>query len=250
MTITASNEVNVVQDEQSHDNLPTTELLGVLGSTAYGMSTASSDVDRIGVFVAPTRDVLSLRGGLVCDQTHVRHDPDIALHEIGKFLRLGLKANPTILELLYVTNYDRCTSIGEGLVSMRSHLLCEDRVRGAYVGYVQSQLGRIARKSQEVGDEAQALVTRKRIAKHARHCFRLLRSGAQLLSSGEIVLDVGDDRDEIFAAGELALSDPTGFSELVTARIAELDAMKSCLPKLPNYRAVNEFVVATRMSLL
>lgn len=38
-------------------------LEGILGSRAYGLGTERSDTDRLGVFVAPTREILGLRWG-------------------------------------------------------------------------------------------------------------------------------------------------------------------------------------------
>jgi uncharacterized protein len=35
-------------------------LAGIVGSTAYGLADADSDVDRLGMFAAPTRAVLGL----------------------------------------------------------------------------------------------------------------------------------------------------------------------------------------------
>jgi hypothetical protein len=35
-----------------------TILQGIVGSTAYGLATPTSDIDRMGVFVAPTKEIV------------------------------------------------------------------------------------------------------------------------------------------------------------------------------------------------
>jgi hypothetical protein len=212
------------------------------------MATASSDVDRIGVYVADTKRVLGLDGAKVVDDTKVTHDPDLTLHEIGKFVGLALKCNPTVLELLYVTGYDICNEVGAELVSLRSSFLCERAIRGAYGGYAVSQLRKIVdRASKEDDDETK---NPRRIEKHARHCFRLLRSGRLLLSTGEITLDVGDDRDEIFSIGELAVSNLDEFQSRFETALAAFEAMPSVVGEYPDRGAAEKFIVRTRINAL
>ena len=42
------------------DTPPNVLLSGIVGSTAYGLDTKDSDVDRLGVFAAPTEKLLGL----------------------------------------------------------------------------------------------------------------------------------------------------------------------------------------------
>src|SRR5437868_11290114 len=61
---------------------PNVILLGVVGSTAYGLDTESSDKDYLGIYQAPTRMLLGLREPA---GTYVEHQPDDrTLHELGK----------------------------------------------------------------------------------------------------------------------------------------------------------------------
>jgi predicted nucleotidyltransferase len=225
----------------------TPALLGVLGSTAYGLATASSDQDRIGVYVAPTKKVLGLRAREVVDHTYVSSSPDIAVHELAKYASLALKCNPTVIELLYATHYDVCDDIGAQLVELRSAFPSTDRVRGAFGGYVSGQLKDIVRRAPEVaGSDAMAAKTKK----NARHCFRLLRSGLQLLTTGSLVLDVGDYRDELYAVGDLAVTDVEDFQVRLTAALADFDAASSVLPDCPDRDKIDRFVVDTRLGLI
>src|SRR5258708_8666676 len=74
-------------------------ILNVLvGSRAHGLNTDSSDYDYRGVFVTPTSELLKL--GKRPDQTSWIEDKiDDTKWEVGKFLFLATKCNPTILEV-------------------------------------------------------------------------------------------------------------------------------------------------------
>jgi predicted nucleotidyltransferase len=224
-------------------------LSGVVGSTAYGLAHQGSDIDRLGVFVAPTVEVLGLDGPARTSQSYVSHDPDVTLHELGKYASLALKANPTVLELLFLPSFETVTPTGAKLVESRHAFLSTNAVRAAYGGYATAQAHRLERRAAE-GREGFSSDTAKRTAKHARHCFRLLHSGASLLSSGELVLDVSDIRDEIFEVGELAVADPPGFRRLFDDRLAALDAVDSILPDEPDRTLVDDLVVTARLAHL
>ena len=158
-------------------------LLGIVGSRAYGLDTPESDTDWLGVFVAPLRHVLSIRWN-AHKETLVRHNPhDLCLHEVGKFCRLALAANPTILELLWLPEYETQDMVGRKLVGRRSAFL-SNRVRKTYGGYARQQVERLIAR----GDGSFGSDLRKRREKHARHCFRLLIQGTDLLRYGEIRL--------------------------------------------------------------
>jgi hypothetical protein len=69
----------------------------VVGSKAYGLSTPSSDTDVKGVFVAPIEEFY----GFEHDDQINNESNDITYYEVGKFLSLLCKSNPTVLEMLF-----------------------------------------------------------------------------------------------------------------------------------------------------
>lgn len=69
---------------------------GIVGSQAYGTATATSDVDRKGVFIQPLEDMLTT--GYVEQVADEKHDT--TFFELGRFLSLLQTNNPTVLELL------------------------------------------------------------------------------------------------------------------------------------------------------
>ena len=78
---------------------PNVLLSGVVGSVAYGLDTEDSDVDRLGVFAAPTERLLGLHPP---KPSIVSSKPDATFHEAGKFASLALNVNPTITELMWL----------------------------------------------------------------------------------------------------------------------------------------------------
>lgn len=224
-------------------------LEGVVGSQAYGLAGPGSDVDRLGVYLAPTRTVLGVTGPAAVAASRVSTHPDVTHHELGKYVSLALRANPTVLELLFLTRYEVCTPAGAALVAARDAFLSAPAVRAAYGGYAVQQARRLRARHAE-GRAVFSSDLAKRTAKHGRHCLRLLVMAAQLLEHGTLEVDVSAHRDELFAAGELAVSDPDAFAALFEDRLAALDARPSVLPERPDVARVDALVVAIRIDAL
>ncbi|WP_406288317.1 DNA polymerase beta superfamily protein [Embleya sp. NBC_00896] len=226
-----------------------TLLMGVVGSTAYGLATAASDEDLLGVYLADSRDVLGLDGPTVVSGSQVTTKPDVTMHELGKYCSLALKCNPTVTELLWLPEYRVETEAGRRLRALRDSFLSTEYVRGAYGGYALQQARRLSGRH-EAGKAGFSSDTAKRTAKHGRHCMRLLLQAQQLLRTGVLVLDMSDRRDELFAAGDLAANDPTAFAALFEREKATLDAIDSVLPTRPDREAVNNLLVTLRVAAL
>lgn len=76
------------------------EILKVLvGSHAHGLATPESDYDYRGVYVIPTKDILSLGFNYKGSHWIEGETEDNTSYEIGHFLHLATKCNPTILEV-------------------------------------------------------------------------------------------------------------------------------------------------------
>ena len=220
-------------------------LAGVVGSTAYGLAREGSDVDRAGVYIAPTDTILGLDGPAAAASSHTSHQPDVALHEVGKFLGLCLKANPTVTELLWLPADDVCTADGHLLVGLRTAVLSERAVRASYTGYAIAQARRLTNRH-EAGKAGFAADLHGRTAKHGRHCFRLLLQARELLTDGTLTVNVAAHRDRIFEAGELAATNPTRFHDLFEREVAALDRSTSVLAAEPDRDQVNRTLVAIR----
>lgn len=210
-------------------------LEGITGSRAYGLDTADSDEDIKGIFVAPTADVLGLFN---VKQTLDHIDPDWSYHEVGKFINLALKCNPTILELLYLDGYTVISKFGRMLVDNR-HLFLSRRVYHSYGGYAISQARKLNARGGTFGHGRA-----NRYAKHARHCFRLLYQGRELLETGTITVRVTTQmRERLFEIGELP---PDKLVDMFEREFRDFDTIKTVLPEQADLAGVNNLLLKIR----
>lgn len=217
-----------------------------VGSTAYGLANSTSDVDTLGVYVAPMNLLLGLDGAKHADNSVVTNDPDCTLHEVGKYMRLALKCNPTILELVFADMVqERRLYLSMPLDLAGDAAIHEKGVRASYGGYAKQQAERLVRRNAE-GRKGFDPDLAKRTAKHGRHCFRLMIQAEELLTTGRITLDVSQHRDEIYSMGELAESDPQAFYEAFEKRDDHLNNLDSVLPVEPDRDTVNHHLLTIR----
>lgn len=125
----------------TENNLGIKVILATLsGSHLYGTATENSDVDIRGVCLPPIESVL----GLSPFEQYKSGETDTVFYSLRKFARLALKANPAILEMLFVPE-DAILEIdeyGKRLIENR-HLFLSTKVVHSYSGYAFSQLKRI-----------------------------------------------------------------------------------------------------------
>ncbi len=212
--------------------LPNIILQAVVGSQAYGLARENSDEDRLGVFVAPTLDLVGLEWSPK-KETKVSTDPDITRHELGKFLKLSLKGNPTILELYWAEKYTIITYTGARIADLGKAVLSEKAVYNSYLGYARSQ----AKKLEQRGDSFSA-DTRKRTAKHARHMLRLIRQGRQLATEGMLTLKVPDP-ETYWEFDDMSTNEMLKVYERESA-LTEAAFEATVLPEYPDLKRVNK----------
>jgi hypothetical protein len=145
----------------------------VIGSQAYGLADADSDVDRRGIFLPPADLHWSLYG--VPEQLENDATQE-AYWELQKFLVLALKANPYILECLYTPLVEKATPLAEELLGMKSRFLSR-LVYQTYNGYVMSQFKKM---QADIRNQGQVKW------KHVMHLIRLLLSGIGVLRDGVV----------------------------------------------------------------
>jgi hypothetical protein len=221
-------------------------LRGVVGSQAYGLATPQSDVDMKGVYVANFMKVIGLDAAKAIDNSYSFHDPDREFHEIAKYMKLALKCNPTILEMLFLQDYPVLTLEGEELVASRTSFLSEPAIRGSYGAYAKAQADRLVRRNEE-GKEGFSSDTKARTEKHGRHCMRLLIQGAQLLRTGEMNVDVSADREFLFDMGKLAAENPSAFHTHYQRAADKFDAIQSSLPSKPDRELADKLLQKIRI---
>lgn len=213
-----------------------TILQAVTGSHAYGLNHAASDTDKMYIFVAPTVDV----AGLNWASKHESFSDagptgdDTTGHEIGKYLRLVLKSNPTLIELLFMNDYEILDETGQGLVALRDKILYTDGVRNAYYGYAKAQVDRVKREYPN------------HKPKMARHAVRISTQGIELLSTGTTNVKVLTP-EWYFSLDTLPFNE---LCSIMDKNVEMIDQTPSMLPDKPDVRAVAEFLKDVRRSYI
>jgi uncharacterized protein len=218
-------------------------LQGIVGSTAYGLAHAGSDIDRLGVYAAPASAFHGLDLPIDRAASIVRHDPDSTLHEARKYCLLALAGNPTVSELMWLPDelYDVRTALGDGLIRIRTAFLSAPRVRDAYLGYASQQLARLA--SKEIRSQSRA-----KVAKHARHLARLAHQGRELYETGRLQVRL-DDPQWYVDFGLRVADDVSVARELLAESEVAFDAVRSPLPDLPDEDTVEVWLQSVRAEI-
>lgn len=182
----------------------------------------------MGIFVAPTVEVAGLDWNSSKESWSDAgpEGDDTTYHEIGKFLKLALKSNPTLIELFFMNEYEILTPEGAGLVDIRDSVLYTDGIRNAYYGYAAAQHSRVLR---EYPDHK---------IKMARHCLRITDQAIDLLTTGACSPKVADPQ-RYFALDEMNFTD---LSLMLGQSVAKINTAESVLPDKPDRDTVRDFL--------
>lgn len=217
------------------------------------LPTRGSDVDERGVYLPPAEwhwslqplpeqvEFKRLADGTTVDFRQPVEGTDVCWWELAKFLRLALKANPNVLEVLWVDEAHvlQCDDLGAGLRQLRDAFLSKYLFQ-TYSGYVLSQFKRM-RKAVEGG--------RPFRTKHAMHLIRLLYSGIAAVSGRGILVDASEHRDELLAIkrGEVPFEKIMDHALALDRRFQDAFA-HTALPDRPDVARVDRFLIAARRS--
>lgn len=109
----------------------------LVGSQAHGLADETSDHDYRGVYLAPTSDLLKVRGKI--RNTHwVEGKTDDTAWELGHFLDMATRNNPTIMEVFHapIVSADH---LGTALRTLFPFLVDTKLFIKAHVGYCTNQ---------------------------------------------------------------------------------------------------------------
>jgi len=161
----------------------------VVGSQAHGLATPESDFDYRGVFVVPTTEILSL-GNTKRQTSWNEGKNDDTSWEIGHFLFLATKCNPTILETFLAPGVNVFNQAqesdpvlreyGQELRSLFPFIWNSTDVANAFVGYGLNQ----RKKFLEDKDN--------RANKYAAAYLRTLYNAHELLTTGQFTVRIID----------------------------------------------------------
>lgn len=206
----------------------------VMGSRAFGLATDASDTDRRGVFLAPA----PLFWRFEKPPTHVEGPAEEQFSwELERFCELALRANPNILECLHSPLVEYADDTGRELLALRGAFLSR-RVHETFTRYALGQRKKL---------EADLRVHGAPRWKHAMHLLRLLTSARDVLRTGTLTIDVGDQREPLLAVkrGEVSWSRTEAW---MTRLAAETDAAATHtpLPPEPDRHRVEDFLIRVR----
>jgi hypothetical protein len=201
----------------------------VMGSRAFGLATEASDTDRRGVYLAPT----PLFWGFAKPPTYVDGPAEEQFSwELECFYELALRANPNALECLHSPLVERIDATGRELLALRDAFLSR-RVHETFSRYAAAQLNKLRSGPPRW--------------KPAMHLLGLLTSSRDLLRTGELYIDVGNQRDHLLAVKRGEVPWPE-----VEARIIRLSdeadaaTLRTPLPAEPDRARVEDFLIRVR----
>ncbi|MDT0437608.1 MULTISPECIES: DNA polymerase beta superfamily protein [Streptomyces] len=206
----------------------------VMGSRAFGLATGDSDTDRRGVFVAPT----PLFWRFEKPPTHVEGPADEQFSwELERLCELALRANPNVLEFLHSPLVEHVDDTGRELLALRGAFLSRD-VHRSFTRYAVGQRRKLETDLRTHGAPRW---------KHAMHLLRLLTSARDLLRTGALTLDVGEQREPLLAVkrGEVPWDEVLTRMDRLSAEADEA-LLRTPLPKSADRPRVEDFLVRTR----
>ena len=214
----------------------------VVGSTAYGLATDESDIDRRGIYLAPTRDFWSLKKPP--EQIDVPGDNHNDQYwEAEKFIKLALQGNPTVLEVLWADRWHHSlrANVAGLLIRERRDIFIGQHIMAPYIGYATDQMHRFKKRYERTGEGDW---------KHLMHCVRVLLQGKHALLTGEIQLQQSME-DRLYLREIRGGCWPFDDVQMWTTRLlVEIEGTGTQLPPKPDYDAANRLLAELREAAL
>lgn len=219
-----------------------TEILKVLvGSQAHGLADETSDFDYRAVFIEPTSEHLRI-GGKIKNTNWVEGDNDNTAWEIGHFLQLATRCNPTILEVFHAPivsgivswNPERPSST-DRLRSLFSDVWNVKDLVNSHVGYGLNQ----RKKFLEDKDG--------RKSKYASAYLRTLFQAYSLLTDGVYPVNMKDT--PIYETLLRYRRGEYEYGEVIDTCLGwqrKLEKVAGCTAKETNLSSVNDFLLQIR----
>lgn len=226
----------------------------LVGSRAHGLHNEDSDYDYRSVYVNPTKEILSLGHKYKGSEWMEGDKQDNTAWEIGHFLHLAMKCNPTILEVFkasvietdtptYVHNDPqyppevggRVDCFGCDLISLFPYIWNPKNAFDAFCGYGGNQEKKMRQNHLN------------RWKKYAIAYLRTLLNLNDLLGTGDFSLEV---KDKLFKSDLLEIKNGEWTQGAVIDRASQLkEAAEQKLEKCkhePDKDKVNEFLLRIR----
>lgn len=214
------------------------------GSRSHGTELPESDWDFSGVYIAPTKQVLSFKGipDSINGKKIEKDDPDYEFHEVGKFCTLLMKGNPGIVEMLFTDRFYVETPEWEWIRGLRNKFLSKQVVL-QYLGYASGQLDKLK------DDKSLHSKGGKYNEKWAYHMIRVLQDALRICRGAEpLVWKENGERDFLMKIrhGEYSQEEVTRTANNIRAEI-EYAKPWSALPDIGDDKALEDWLVSVRL---
>ncbi|CAM5578579.1 nucleotidyltransferase domain-containing protein [Streptomyces tanashiensis] len=206
----------------------------VMGSRAFGLATEGSDTDVRGVYLAPT----PLFWRFDKPPAHVEGPAEEQFSwELERFCELALRNNPNVLECLHSPVVTHVDDWGRELLSLRSAFLSR-RAHQTFVRYAGGQRRKLDADVRQYGHPRW---------KHAMHLLRLLTSCRDLLRTGELRIDVGEDRERLLEVkrGEVPWAEVESWMNRLQEE-ADRAHDRTPLPDAPDEPRIQDYLTRAR----
>lgn len=237
-------------------------LLGLGGSLAYGTALeGKGDVDIRGVALNGKREILLGRDFEQVEDTAT----DTVIYSFRKTVKLLSVCNPNTIELLGLKqeHYFQIAPIGQELLD-NARLFLSKKAVHTFGGYANAQLRRMENKSARLADKEQReqyiaklgrrnrhAIEHNKLGKHMMHLFRLYMMCFDILEHEKIITFREKEHDLLMEirGGKFLDSNqqPTPeFYEMLDEYEKRLEYAKdhTSLPEVPDYKAIDEFVMS------
>ena len=206
----------------------------LVGSRAHNLHDKDSDYDYRSVYILPTSDILSLGYKYKGSSWTEGDKHDNTAYEIGHFLELATKCNPTILEMFKAPIIE-ATEEGKKLRELFPYIWNPKQAFDAFVGYGLNQRKKFLDKKDN------------RQNKYAVAYIRTLFNLIQLLETGTFDVEIKQEhlkecllnyKKGKYSSGEI-INQAEYFTQLARA------SLEDCKHK-PNSAKVKEFILKIR----
>lgn len=215
----------------------TTILKVLVGSQAHGLAGPSSDADSRSVFVLPTAAMFRLDFTYEASRL-LKGQEDEAAWEVGRFLFLGTRCHPLILEA-FLAPVVQADSWGLALRDLFPAVWSPRCAYESFVGYGENQRKKFLDKKDGLPE------------KYAAAYLRVLHNLCELLETGAFTVRVADtDVGETIARAKRGALRPGEVIDLAEEWTAEAARRLSRCRHEPDLERVNEFLVRLRKAFL
>ena len=212
----------------------------LVGSHAHGLETEESDRDYFQIFQTPTQHLLKIMPEHFQKGDKLKtFEGDVTSHEMGRFLYLACKSNPTIIEVFRAPIIAQ-TPVGEEMLNLFPFIWSRKGVRNAFMGYSLDQHKRFL--------TAIGTSDHRRFNKAAATRLRMLYNGTELLTTGDFTIRIADTpMGETVRRFKLGQFDRAEYDELSEAWGVKLqEAYENSPDKHTDFDAINKFLLKSR----